>query len=71
MEPIYVIVISIVCLALGAFIGFLIRKKVGEAEIGSAEEEAARILEEGKKEAESAKKRSLDRSQRRHYGSAQ
>ena len=59
MEPIYVIVISIVCLALGAFIGFLIRKKVGEAEIGSAEEEAARILEEGKKEAESAKKEAL------------
>ena len=63
MEPIYVIFLSIgigiVCLALGAFIGFLIRKKVGEAEIGSAEEEAARILEEGKKEAESAKKEAL------------
>ena len=63
MEPIYVIFLSIgigiVCLALGAFIGFLIRKKVGEAEIGSAEEEAARILEEGRKEAESAKKEAL------------
>lgn len=63
MEPMYVIFlcigIGVVCIAAGSFIGYLIRKRVGEAEIGSAEEEAARILEEGKKEAESAKKEAL------------
>lgn len=63
MEPIYVIFlcvgIGIICIAAGSFMGYIIRKRVGEAEIGTAEEEAARILEEGRKEAESAKKEAL------------
>ena len=44
---------------LGMFIGMAIRKKVGEAKIGSAESEAKRIVEDGKKIAESAKKEAL------------
>ena len=57
------VIIAIICavvgIALGFVIGFLIRKKVGEAKIGSAEDEAARILDEAKKQAESSKKEAL------------
>lgn len=51
--------VGIVCLAVGLFVGFLLRKRIGEAEIGSAEEESTRIVEEAKKQAESTKKESL------------
>ena len=50
---------AVVGIALGFLIGFLIRKKIGEAKIGSAEAEAAKIVQEAKKNAESAKKESL------------
>ena len=46
-------------MAIGILVGFLIRKKIGEAKIGSAEAEAKRILEEGAKNAEAKKKESL------------
>ncbi len=60
MPPILVAVISgIVCLGIGFFFGFLYRKKVGEAEIGSAEEQARKILEDGIKTAETKKKEAL------------
>ena len=63
MKPEIVILISIACavvgIGLGFLIGFVIRKKIGEAKIGSAEAEAKKILEEAKKNAESAKKESL------------
>ena len=59
----FVILIGIGCaavgIALGFLIGFLIRKKIAEAKIGSAEAEAAKIVAEAKKSAESAKKESL------------
>ena len=48
-----------VSLAIGGLIGFVIRKKIGEAKIGSAESEAKRILDEAKTDAESAKKTAL------------
>ena len=51
--------VGIVMLALGILVGFLIRKKIGEAKIGSAEIEAKRILEEGSKNAEAKKKEAL------------
>ena len=38
------IVLILAALAAGALIGFMYRKNVGEREIGSAEEEAKRIL---------------------------
>ena len=57
------ILVSLICavvgIALGFLVGFLVRKKIGEAKIGSAEAEAAKILDEARKNAESAKKESL------------
>ncbi len=50
---------GVAALALGLFIGFTIRKKIGESKIGSAEAEAKRILEEGSKDAEAKKKEAL------------
>ena len=51
--------VFVVSLVIGALIGFVIRKKIGEAKIGSAESEAKRILDEAKTDAESAKKTAL------------
>ena len=60
MEKIVIpIVVGVVALAIGILVGFLIRKKIGEAKIGSAEAEAKRILEEGSKDAEAKKKEAL------------
>ena len=59
MEIIIGVVAAIVGIALGVLIGFTIRKKVGEAKIGSAEAEADRIVDEAKKQAESSKKEAL------------
>ncbi len=57
------IITGVVALAvgvlLGAVIGIAYRKKVAEAEIGSAEEQAKRILEDSMKAAESRKKEAL------------
>ena len=57
------IIAGIVALALGIVFGFFggiqYRKKIGEAEIGSAELEAAKIKEEGAKTAETLKKEAL------------
>ncbi len=53
------IIAAIVGIALGFFVGFLIRKKIGEAKIGSAETEAKKIVEEAKKNAESSKKEAM------------
>ena len=50
---------ALVSLIIGALVGFIIRKKIGEAKIGSAETEAKRILDEAKADAESAKKTAL------------
>jgi len=46
-------------LLIGAVIGNVYRKKVGEAKIGSAENEAKRIIEDGEKAAETLKKEAL------------
>lgn len=50
---------GIVFLVLGVVIGILYRKKVAEAEIGSAEQEAKKIIDEGIKLAETKKKEAL------------
>lgn len=62
--PTYVgVIIGVVCALVFGFIGVLMgiqyRKKVAEAEIGSAEQEAKRIIEEGSKVAEQKKKEAL------------
>ena len=43
----------------GIAIGFLVRKSIAEKKIGSAEEQARRLLEDAMKSAESAKKESV------------
>lgn len=45
--------------AIGYFIGYRLRKKFAEAEIGSAEQQAKKILEDGIKQAETKKKELL------------
>ena len=58
-EIIFCVVGLAVGLVVGGLIGNLYRKKVGEAKIGSAEEEARRIIENGEKTAENLKKEAL------------
>ena len=63
MEPIFIILLVIgVSAVVGAasfFIGIQYRKKVGEDKIGSAEEEAKRIVEEAVREADATKKEAV------------
>ncbi|MGM9632203.1 MAG: ribonuclease Y [Eubacteriales bacterium] len=53
------VLIAVVSLAVGAFAGMILRKKIAEGKIGSAEEEAKRIVLDGEKEAETKKKEAL------------
>ena len=63
MNPILGVVITIIAfivgLGAGAFAGITYRKKVAEAEIGSAEVQAKKIIDEGIKQAETKKKELL------------
>ena len=58
-EIIICVASALVALVFGLFIGVLLRKKVSEAKIGSAEQEAKRIVEESEKAAETLKKEAL------------
>ena len=53
------IVIGAAALAIGLLIGVIVRKKIGEAKIGSAEAEAKRIVDASVKSAEAKKKEAL------------
>ena len=53
------IILVLAALAVGALVGFLYRKKIAEREIGSAEDEAKRILNDAIKNAESKKREAL------------
>ena len=53
------IIAFVVGASLGALIGILYRKKVAEAEIASAEEQAKKIINEGAQKAETLKKEAL------------
>ena len=59
ISPIAATLISVFTAAIGVLAGYLIRKSIAEAKISSAEEEAARILEEAQKQAEAKKRESL------------
>ena len=59
MNPIITIIIGVAALAVGLIIGYLLRKRTAEAELGSAEEQAKRILEDAIKAAETKKKETL------------
>ncbi len=58
-EIIICVVAAVASLFVGLLIGVILRKKIGEAKIGSAELEAKRIVEEGEKTAENLKKEAL------------
>ena len=58
-EIIICVVAAVASLIVGLLVGFVIRKKISEAKIGSAELEAKRIVEEGEKTAETLKKEAL------------
>ena len=53
------VVVGIVCLAAGFVIGMVYRKKVAEREIGSAELEATRLINEAIRSGENRKKEML------------
>ena len=59
METWLAIILIVVAAVAGVAIGFLVRKSIAEKKIGSAEEQANRLLEEAMKSAESAKKESI------------
>ncbi len=62
MEPIeilIVVIVGIVCLAAGTLVGVFYRKHVAEAKIGTAEQKAKELVEEGAKQAETLKKEAL------------
>lgn len=54
-----VVVTAVVSVVLGFFIGMAYRKKIAEAKLGSAESEAALIIDEARKTAEARKKEIL------------
>ena len=51
--------VAVVCIVVGVLAGILYRKKVGERLIGSAEQKAKALVEEGQKQAASAQKEAL------------
>ena len=53
------IIVGIICAIIGIIIGFIIRKNISESKIGSAEQEAKRIIDEATKDAETKKKEIL------------
>jgi len=53
------IIVGIICAIIGIAIGFIIRKNISESKIGSAEQEAKRIIDEVTKDAETKKKEIL------------
>ncbi len=59
IEILISVVACVLCLVIGCFIGILYRKRVGEAKIGSAEQRAKELVEEGEKAAETLKKEAL------------
>ena len=60
MDPVLALVIGGVGgIVVGTLVGFIIRKKIAEGSIGSAEEQAKHILEEAIKNAESSKKEAI------------
>lgn len=58
-QIIILIVVGLACLAVGGLVGMILRKKIAEGKIGSAEAEATRIVNEAKQEAEAKKKEQL------------
>ena len=54
-----IVVVALVCIVGGVVAGILYRKKIAERAIGSAEQKAKALVEEGQKQAASAQKEAL------------
>ena len=59
MQMLIYIAIFLISAVIFLFVGYIIRKKVSESKIGSAETEAKRILEDANKEAENIRKEEI------------
>ncbi len=59
MEYLFLAGGAVAGIIIGLFIGMIIRKKIAESKIGSAENEAKRIIADGEKQAEAKKKEAL------------
>jgi ribonuclease Y len=59
MDTLWYVLVAVASVAVGVFAGMILRKKVAEGKIGSAEEEAKRIVLDGEKQAETKKKEAL------------
>ena len=59
MEWYWGLVIGLACLVVGILVGVILRRKVAEAKIGSAERQAVEILENAMRQAETRKKEAL------------
>ena len=59
MNALWYVLVAGISVAVGVFGGMILRKKVAEGKIGSAEEEAKRIVLDGEKQAETKKKEAL------------
>ena len=56
MDTLWYVLVAVIAIAVGVFAGMVLRKKVAEGKIGSAEEEAKRIVVDAEKQAETKKK---------------
>ncbi len=59
MDTVWYVLVAVISIAIGVFAGMILRKKIAEGKIGSAEEEAKRIVLDGEKQAETKKKEAL------------
>lgn len=59
MDTIWYVLVAVISIAIGVFAGMVLRKKIAEGKIGSAEEEAKRIVLDAEKQAETKKKEAL------------
>ncbi len=59
MQIIITVVVAVVAILIGFAVGIIYRKKIAEAEIGGAEEQAKKIVKAAEKEADSKKKEAL------------
>ena len=59
MNIVVIVAAVLISLAVGAVIGILYRKKIAESKVGNAEEEAKRIVNMAKIEAENLKKEEI------------
>ncbi|KON89016.1 ribonuclease [Sporosarcina globispora] len=59
MDLLTAIISILLCLIVGAFVGYFVRKSIAEAKIAGAKDAAEQILEDAKREAEASKKEAL------------